>query len=151
MTQMPGADLWSNFYGKENNKQEAGMNQYHTTAEGKRMLISQMESDHLENYIKMRLAQVLELEKRATAEQAGFKAQLAGAEPIDIRKAVRASQSLLNDLQPYLVEAYIRDLKAPREQIQMVVGRTDAIPQDLLAIDSGEAIYVEDDEEEATW
>lgn len=106
------------------------MLEYHTTTQGKTMLIAQMDDEHLTNMVLLFLNRALELQEAASESNGNvneYQRHLYGIETIDAETAAKATRSALFKLYPYLSELFFRDLGVGarvREMLQELMGRS---------------------------
>lgn len=105
------------------------MQTIHVTREGVTMPIAEMDDQHLINMIKFIGNQIGKLKNAARTPADTIQARLVGARPIDIEAAASAIMELIEKAQPYLIEAYLRNLDEGRVLLCQIYERTGAIPK----------------------
>jgi hypothetical protein len=97
----------------------------HYTREGNKMLVAEMEDSHLQNLVKLRIAQLGKLQSQMSENPAmsEFQSRLYGVETVDVKAAARESRNIIKGLYPYLAELYLRGLTDLVEPLRKVIGR----------------------------
>lgn len=128
----------------------------HVTKDGKRMLVSQMDTDHLLNLINLRLKKANEVFVASKQSVDPYKARLYGIRGVDPEQAAALVEDMLARTAPYFIEAFFRYdelskheevMTHIRELMQSVLQRAGKLEQfDVPALPS--SLYDEDIEEE---
>ena len=100
----------------------------HITKEGKRVLIAQMDDEHLTNFIALVLRQVLAAQAAKQDDLTDYHRALYDLPTVDDKAVAQLTREALQRLYPYLAEAFLRGLKAPRKLLIEVLGREEAVP-----------------------
>jgi hypothetical protein len=93
------------------------------------MLISQMSDEHLTAYIKLICRGIIETKDRARKPEMidEYETALYGGKKLDPEKAARHNREAIENLYPYLAEAFLRNLSDAQIAFQVAVGRAGAI------------------------
>lgn len=109
------------------------MKKFHTTANGDKMLIAQMDDDHLKNtigvYCTRIKSQIQMIDRLATLKES--EKILYGFQQSDVNmtnKAAEEINSAASGMSAYIVEACIRDINVSKI-VQDAYGRTSSIPR----------------------
>jgi hypothetical protein len=88
----------------------------HRTRDGKEMPIASMDDQHLVNMINMvyQRAVIIKNSRKSTDP---FKAALYGMRTISDEDAANIINEMLEDMAPYFIEAYLRNLSEPRTML----------------------------------
>lgn len=114
------------------------MNQIHTTKDGEQMRISEMEDSHLINTIVLKIKQAFELKELIEKPQTSrgiIDEVLYNRVRVDLRQAAEALARVIESIEPYLLELWIRDLEIPKfrkTQLQDVLGRKNKLPKESI-------------------
>lgn len=97
----------------------------HYTREGNKMLIAEMDDNHLQNLVKLKIAQLGKLQSQMSENptMSEFQSRLYGVETVDVKAAARESRNIIKSLYPYLAELYLRGLTDLIEPLRKVIGR----------------------------
>lgn len=100
----------------------------HTTADGNRMLVCQMEDQHLKNTIRMVFRTITEMNECAATQPAEkLTRQFYNLKTISQKNAANLSREAIQRLYPYLVEAYLRGFDDIGSEFRDLLGRTSAL------------------------
>lgn len=108
----------------------------HFTRDGNQMLIAEMDDNHLQNLVKLKIAQLGKLQGQMAEnpKMSEFQARLYGVETVDVEKAARESRRIIEGLYPYLAELYLRNLTDLVAPLRRVVGRSGQLVTGLAAL-----------------
>jgi hypothetical protein len=95
----------------------------HITRDGKGMPIAAMKDDHLVNMLNLVYQKVM-LIKNARSQGKPFEARLYGVQTITDENAADLINQALNEMAPYFIEAYLRDLPEPKEMLRAIFDRS---------------------------
>lgn len=104
------------------------MLEHHITREGKRLLIAQMDDEHLNNFVSLILSKVKVVQNTGGENVTEFHRVLYNLPKIDESARAESTREALQRLYPYLAEAYLRGLEGPRKLLIDVLGREEAVP-----------------------
>lgn len=111
------------------------MYKFHTTADGKKMLIGQMQDQHLLNTIRLYLRKIdeaLTLIKNPVLSDPMVAIFHKVVSPEKVKEtAEQTIKFSIETLQPYLMEAYIRDdlVNTIKDEMQATFSRSSAMPE----------------------
>lgn len=108
------------------------MYKYHTTRGGESMLVCEMTDSHLINTINLKLRKLEGI--LAVADQLKdsdeYQRHLYNRQNIDPGMAADATKEIANQLEPYIMEAVLRNIDDQiRNYMQIVFGRKEAVPK----------------------
>lgn len=96
----------------------------HITREGKECIVAEMSDTHLVNFINF----VITNTKRVKKSNDPFQDSLYGRKALSDKEAGEIIRECIEELYPYLVEAYLRGLKKPQELLRQLIQRESALP-----------------------
>jgi len=97
----------------------------HYTKEGHEILIADMEDSHLNNFIQLQFKKISDMKTIANAEVEldVFQKTLYGFEDIDIETVAEKTRMIIEDMYPYLAEAFLRGMDGIGLQLGATLGR----------------------------
>lgn len=98
----------------------------HCTRDGRKMLIAEMSDEHLQNTVKLKMANIAKLQRGLVeAPQINpYHARLYGMPKLDIDEAAEHSRQIIDSLYPYLSELYLRGLNDLAKPLRKLIGRS---------------------------
>lgn len=112
----------------------------HRTRDGKEMPIAAMDDQHLVNMINMVYQKAIVIKNSRSAGDP-FKTRLYGVRKISDEDAADIINEMLEDMAPYFIEAYLRNLPEPRAMLMTLFDRAERLEgfDNLPALGSGVA------------
>lgn len=119
------------------------MLEHHTTADGRTMLIAQMNDRHLNNTIMLHLRNLQNIKEAATVEvpDDDFHKGMYGIKEVDAKRAGEIGAEVIRCLYPYITEAFLRGktkdlhLEDIRGHMIKAVGRETGIAPSTMTVD----------------
>ena len=123
--------LAESIFDKSKKRSNRGYRRVHTTKTGQQILLSQMESSHLENFINLVVRKMHETKQSSMLEieleEDAFYRELNGITKISKKDAVEVISALMEVLEPYLAEVVIRGnsqyVSEISQSLEAVLGR----------------------------
>ena len=121
----------------------------HRTRDGKELPIASMDDTHLVNMLNIVYQKVMIIKNSRSAGDP-FKARLYGMRKIDDEQAADMISEALQELAPYFIEAYLRNLPEPRAMLMAIYDRDKRLEgfDDMPALISGNVIDFDSDLED---